>query len=71
LTKKARTFVFLGHTRTISCSELSDEEMAGTVRMLLRSDVFHEAICVGARDRILCLTQENTALRKQLKDAKP
>lgn len=37
---------------------LSDLEVAGKVRMLMRNDLDHEAVCVGARDRIIYLSQE-------------
>jgi len=39
-------------------SNLSDLEVALRVRMLMRSDLDHEAVCVGARDRIMFLSQE-------------
>jgi hypothetical protein len=39
-------------------AELSDLEMASKVRMLMRGDLVHEAVCVGARDRIMYLSQQ-------------
>jgi hypothetical protein len=39
-------------------ADLSDLEMAGKVRMLMRGDLDHEAVCVGARDRIMYLSQQ-------------
>jgi hypothetical protein len=43
---------------TMALGHLSDIEMAGKVRMLYRTDLDHEAICVGSRDRIMYLSQE-------------
>ncbi len=37
---------------------LSDTEMAVKVRMLMRDTLSHEAVCCGARDRIMYLSQE-------------
>ena len=39
-------------------AHLSDLEMAGKVRMLMRGDLDHEAVCCGSRDRIMYLSQE-------------
>lgn len=47
-----------GHQREADMPWLSDVEMAGTVRMLLRSDLAHEAVVCAARDRILHLSQK-------------
>lgn len=42
-----------------SCgSNLSDIQVAGEVRMLMRDDLNHEAVCIMARDRIMYLSQE-------------
>jgi len=45
-------------------AHLSDLEMAGKVRMLYRSDLDHEAVCVGARDRIMYLSQQHEELQR-------
>jgi hypothetical protein len=39
-------------------ADLSDLELAFKVRMLMRGDLDHEAVCVGARDRIMYLSQQ-------------
>lgn len=39
-------------------AHLSDLEMALKVRMLMRFDLDHEAVCTGARDRIMYLSQQ-------------
>lgn len=45
-------------------AELSDIEVAGKVRMLMRSDLHHEPVCVAARDRIMYLSQRVEKLEK-------
>lgn len=60
-------FVHLGNNREADMPWLSHEEAAGTVRMLLRSDLDHETVTCMARDRILHLAQENERLRAVLK----
>lgn len=52
-----------GEKRPISASNMSDKEVAGAVRMLLRDQLNHEAVCVMARDRILCLAEEKQRLQ--------
>ena len=47
---------------SMTYSRLSDLEMANKVRMLMRDDLSHEFVCVGARDRIMYLSQQNSAL---------
>lgn len=37
-------------------AHLSDEWVANEVRMLMRDDLYHEAICMAARDRIMRLS---------------
>ncbi|MGV2099013.1 hypothetical protein [Rhizobium sp. 21-4511-3d] len=57
-----RTYDWNGHTGLpISYPDLTDEQMAGTVRMLMRNDLCHEGIVCGARDRIMCLVKETAA----------
>lgn len=43
--------------------DASNERIACAVRMLLRTDIDHEAVCKAARDRILKLTNENLRLK--------
>jgi hypothetical protein len=45
--------------------ELSDEEVAGRVRMLMRSDLDHEFVCVLGRDRIKKLSNELAASKAE------
>jgi len=45
---------------------LTDLEMALKVRMLMRTDLGHEGVCTGARDRIMYLSQKVEALEKEL-----
>lgn len=58
---KVRTYTWNGKTFPISYPDLSDEMIAGTVRMLLRDQLNHEAVCCAARDRIMCLVAEKAA----------
>lgn len=48
--------------------EMSDEWIADRVRMLMRDDIYHEAICTAGRDRIMRLSLQVTDLRQALKD---
>lgn len=64
-----RTYTWNGLTHTISYPQWSDVEMAGAVRMLMRYDLNHEGIVVGARDRIMCLAAENKRLLAALEHA--
>lgn len=50
----------------ISFPHLTDQQMAGTVRMLMRHDLGHEGIVCGARDRIMCLVKEKAALEARV-----
>lgn len=47
---------------TMVFAELTDLQMANKVRMLMRDDLDHEAVCVGARDRIMYLSQQLEAV---------
>lgn len=47
-------------------ADLSDLEMASKVRMLMRHDLDHEAVCVGARDRIMYLSQRVEELESEV-----
>lgn len=51
-------FHHMGHKREAAYPWLSDVEIAGEVRMLMRNDIVHEAIVCAARDRILHLSEE-------------
>ena len=54
---ETRTYTHNGSTHPISYPHLSDVAMAGYVRTLMGHDLDHEAVVVGARDRILHLSQ--------------
>lgn len=41
----------------------SDEWIASEIRMLMRGDLWHEAICIAARDRIMRLSLQVAELR--------
>lgn len=43
---------------TMCMGHLSDLQMAGTVRMLYRDTLNHEAVVIAARDRIMYLSQQ-------------
>lgn len=69
------TYDWNGHTHEIDRPELSDYAVAGEVRMLMRSQLNHEEICVMARSRIMGLSKElkrvkadNAAMLAALKD---
>ena len=55
-----------GHTpldrKSLAGAHLSDAEVAGRVRMLMRTDLDHEAVCVMGRDRIQWLSAVNAEL---------
>lgn len=57
------------HAQLISYPQLSDRDMAGTVRMLYRTDLEHEPIVCGARDRIVHLAEIVEAAREVVKKA--
>ena len=62
-----RTYDWNGHTGLeMSYSHRSDKEVATRVRMLLRDDLDHEAVCTMARDRIMALVKEKAALQARL-----
>ena len=56
-----RKYTHNGWTHEIMLPDLTDEQLANRVRMLMRSDLDHELICQAARDRIKCLSQEKAA----------
>lgn len=61
-----RTYDWNGHTdMEISYPHLTDFQMAGKVRMLMRDDLIHESVVCGARDRIMCLVKEKAALEAE------
>jgi hypothetical protein len=47
-------------------AQFSDVEIASKVRMLMRTDLNHEAVCVMARDRIMGLSKEVARLSNAL-----
>ncbi len=49
-------------TRTGCGAHFSDTEVSGRIRMLMRSDLDHEAVCTMARDRIRDLSEKQSAL---------
>ena len=51
-------------------TDWTDEQVAYAVRMLLRDQIDHEAICVLARDRIRDLAAERDRLRGELETEK-
>ncbi|QXV73762.1 hypothetical protein [Rhizobium phage RHph_N46] len=59
---KGRTYDWLHPNMPISYAHYTDKQMANAVRMLMRHDLMHEGIVVGARDRIMCLVKEKAAL---------
>lgn len=46
--------------------QFTDVHVASMVRMLMRDQLDHEAICIMARDRIMALAQERDRLRAEL-----
>lgn len=56
-----------GHKREAAYPWLSDVEIAGEVRMLMRTDIAHEMVVCAARDRILHLSEEVERLRAALR----
>lgn len=61
-----RTYTWNGKTFPISRPELSDEDVAGKVRMLMRNQLNHESVCCLARERIMCLVSEVSALQAKI-----
>lgn len=57
-----RTYDWSGETHPIRSHDLTDEQVAFKVRMLMRGDIDHEAVCLMARDRIMALVKENAKL---------
>lgn len=58
-----RTYDWNGHVGLpIDYPQLTDRQMASKVRMLMRTDLEHEAVICGARDRIMALVKEKDAL---------
>lgn len=48
-------------------AHLSDIEVASKVRMLMRSDLDHEAVCMAGRDRIMYLNQKVEQLQDMVR----
>ena len=55
---RATTYDWNGHSDMgISYPHLTDEQMAGKIRMLFRDSLDHEGVVCGARDRIMALAK--------------
>lgn len=64
-----RNYDWNGHKdMLISAPQLTDEEVAAKVRMLLRSDLDHEPVVCAACDRIMCLSKEKAAMQCALEE---
>lgn len=61
----ARTYDWNGKTCEMIRPDISDEEAAGRVRMLMRSDLDHEFVCSLGRDRIMALAKEKAEFEQQ------
>jgi hypothetical protein len=61
-----RKVLINGQRVRLAGDHLPDVEVASNVRMLMRDQLDHEAVCVTARDRIMWLSQENERLRTEL-----
>lgn len=61
-----RKVLINGHRVRLAGDHLSDSEVASNVRMLMRDEIDHEAVCITARDRIMWLSQEVERLRAAL-----
>lgn len=56
-------------SKAIQCfGHMSDEWIADRVRMLVRTDLWHEAICTAGRDRIMRLSLEVAELRREVRE---
>ena len=65
-----RTYDWNGNAdMPISYPHKTDQQVAADVRMLVRSDLYHELTCVVARDRIMALVKEKERLQAVLKAA--
>ena len=61
-----RTYDWIRSDIPISRPDLSDTAVASSVRMLMRDQLDHEAVCVMARDRIMALVKEKAALEAEI-----
>jgi len=62
-----RTYNWNGNTNIpLTLPEMTDFQVACKVRMLLRSDLDFEPVVCMARERIMCLQEENALLTKKL-----
>lgn len=59
-----------GHVHGVQEHWISNAEVAGTVRMLMRNQLDHERVCTLARDRILFLDQELRTTQALLAEAR-
>jgi hypothetical protein len=62
------TYDWNGWTHVMQQHELSDYDVAGQVRMLMRDQLDHERVCTLARDRIMALSKEIVRLRQWVSD---
>lgn len=62
-----RTYDHLHNDIPIGMPELSDMEVGGMIRMMLRSDWYLESKVCVARDRIYCLVKEKQILEQRIK----
>lgn len=68
IAESPRVFDWLHNkNRKIGMPDVSDEDLAGRVRMLMRNDLDHEMIVCAARDRIMCLVKEKRELAERVK----
>lgn len=70
LAPKALTYDWNGHEdMPIMGAQFSDFEIAAKVRMLMRDQLDHEAVCVMARDRIMGRSKQAAEMLTALKAA--
>lgn len=63
------TYDWNGHSdMPVQSPELSDYEVAGRVRMLMRNQLDHESVCTLARDRIMGLSKLNHGMLLALRE---
>lgn len=66
----SQTITVNGHTHQVQAAGLSDMDVASKVRMLMRDDFDHEAVCTMARDRIVYLSDQLRIALSQVAGAK-
>lgn len=60
------TYDWMGQTHVMMSPDISDFVVAGRVRMLMRDQLDHEAVCTLARDRIMALSKRIVELEAEL-----